>query len=67
VLVRRWYREARESVPPSDPALHSRFYHRRLASLTSRMVESCAQSSSAAEGVLAAADSALATARAAMR
>ena len=30
-------------------------------------VESCAQSSSAAEGVLAAADSALATARAAMR
>ena len=84
--MRLWYHELRERVPPTDPTLRHKFYHKKLASLTTKMVkknplmcishtytytcmqvESCAKSSSAADCVLAAADSALATARAAMR
>ncbi|CAI8044609.1 RING finger protein 32 [Geodia barretti] len=61
VLVRRWYREARGRCRRVDVSL---LYRPTCPAL---QVESCAQSSSAAEGVLAAADSALATARAAMR
>jgi hypothetical protein len=67
VRVRRRYKEYRERVPPRDPSLRSKYYQRKLETLTTQMVETCTQSSSNADSVLAAADSALATARATMR
>lgn len=66
-MVRRWYLELRQRVPPSDPQLRKKFYQERLSAITERLVRSCESCATVVESVLAQADQAVASARNAIR
>lgn len=66
-MVRKWYRKLRERVPPSDPNLRRKYFEEKLSVLTERVLQSCVNSGSDTDSVLAQADMAMARSREAMR
>ncbi|XP_013404225.1 RING finger protein 32-like isoform X2 [Lingula anatina] len=40
-VVRKWYLNLRETVPPNDPNLRRKFYEDKLHNITDRIVRSC--------------------------
>ncbi|BFZ22272.1 hypothetical protein BsWGS_25312 [Bradybaena similaris] len=39
-VVRCWYRQLRETIPPKDPMLRKKFYEEKLSAIVDRMVKS---------------------------
>lgn len=65
-MVRRWYKNYRDQVPPTHPTLRTRHFEKKLSSMTEMMVQSCHSHNSQAACVLAEADSGISAIREAM-
>ncbi|XP_053323702.1 RING finger protein 32 [Spea bombifrons] len=40
-IVRKWYKNLRQTVPPNDPKLRKRFFEEKLTEITDRLLRSC--------------------------
>ena len=55
-VVRKWYKNYRDKVPPKNPQLRMKHFERKLTSLTELMVKSCDQHCTQAESILVQSD-----------
>lgn len=65
--VRKWYTVYCESHPPINPLLRDKYYHKKLSSITDKLVKSCTETSELLDNFLSTIDNSLTESRHIMR